>query len=183
MPDAFTFGFSDRPLEESVAMLRAHGVQRLLDIRTLPGSRHAPQYNRDNLEVALPENGIEYIHLPELGGLRKRDKASELNAGWRNPSFRGYADYMQTDAFRAALHSAIELMQEKISAFTCTEAVPWRCHRSLVADALTIRGFQLADIMSPKKAPGHRLTPFAHVDGLTITYPATRAPAPSRDTA
>lgn len=173
--DAYTFGFSNRAFEQSLAILQGHGVERLLDIRTLPGSRHAPQYNLENLEVELPKTGIEYVHLKALGGLRKPNKESQLNAAWRNASFRAYADYMQTDEFREALDHAIELMKDKVCAFTCTEAVPWRCHRSLVADALVVRGYEVADLSSPTKALPHKLTPFARVDGTTITYPAEGA--------
>jgi uncharacterized protein (DUF488 family) len=172
MPDAFTFGFSNRSFEDTVRMLHAHGIERLIDIRTLPGSRHAPQYNLEILEVELPKVGIEYLHMRELGGLRKPARDSQANRGWRNASFRGYADYMQTPDFEAALERAMKLAEEMVSAFTCTEAVPWRCHRSLLADALTLRGFRISDIQSPTKTMPHRLTPFAHVEGLTLTYPA-----------
>lgn len=172
MVDALTFGFSNRPWEDTVAILKAHEVARVLDIRTLPGSRHAPQYNLEALEVELPKQGIDYIHLKQLGGLRKPDFSLQTNTGWRNASFRAYADYMQTPAFTDALQIAINLMKEKLSAFTCTEAVPWRCHRSLVADALEGRGYTVEDIMSLTARRPHRFTTFASWDGTALTYPA-----------
>jgi uncharacterized protein (DUF488 family) len=170
--DAYTYGFSNRPWETTVDILRVYAIERLVDIRTLPGSRYAPQYNQEHLVVALPEAGIEYVHLKSLGGLRKPNKELTVNAGWRNDSFRAYADYMQTPAFAEALQTAIALMREKRTVFVCTEAVPWRCHRSLVADALLIRGFEIGDIFDERKCEPHKLTPHARVDGLHITYPA-----------
>lgn len=169
--DAYTFGFSNRPWALTLKILHAYNIERLIDIRTLPGSRHAPQYNQEQLIVALPEAGIEYIHMKSLGGLRKPNKDLTVNAGWRNDSFRAYADYMQTPEFETALEQAIDLLKEKRSVFVCTEAVPWRCHRSLVADALLIRGFEIGDIFDATKCQPHRMTPHARVDGLAITYP------------
>jgi uncharacterized protein (DUF488 family) len=166
----FTIGHSTRPLEEFIALLKANGVQRLADIRTVPRSRHNPQYNRETLPASLAEAGIAYVYLPGLGGLRHARKDSP-NPGWRNPSFRGYADYMQTPEFAAALDDLITLAREEPTAIMCAEAVPWRCHRSLVGDALLARGIPVEDIISPTSVHPHKLTPFAKVDSTQITYP------------
>ena len=151
-------------------MLRAHGVEVLADVRTVPKSRHNPQFNRDALEPALAAAGIRYIHMPGLGGLRHSRKDT-INTGWRNASFRGYADYMQTAAFGEGLDALIRMSREARTAITCAEAVPWRCHRSLVADALEVRGIPAVEILSETSARMHKLTPFARVDGTAITYP------------
>jgi uncharacterized protein (DUF488 family) len=139
--DVFTMGFSNRSWEETVEILRVHSIQRLIDIRTLPGSRRTPQFNQENLQERLPEAGIEYIHLKSLGGLRKPVKDSTANAAWRNSGFRAYADYMQSPAFEEALELLIRQIRERCSVYVCTEAVFWRCHRQLVSDALWIRVF------------------------------------------
>lgn len=143
----------------------------LADIRTVPRSRHNPQYQRAALEKNLGEAGIAYRHLPGLGGLRK-PRTDSINAGWRNLSFRGYADYMQTPAFEAALGELIALDARGCVCIMCAEAVPWRCHRSLVADALTVQGVEVRHIMAPDKTPQHVLTPFAQVHGERIVYPS-----------
>lgn len=171
--DVYTLGFSNRSWEDTVGILRSYKVERLIDIRTLPGSRYAPQFNQENLMAALPEAGLEYIHLKRLGGLRKLNRNDSVNAGWRNASFRAYADYMQTAEFAAALDELIRLFEERRSVYACTEAVFWRCHRSLVSDALSVRGYCPGHIFSATKCEPHKITPFAHVDGLRITYPAT----------
>ena len=145
----------------------------MIDIRTIPRSRRNPQYSLDTLEPALEAAGINYVHLKELGGLR-RPKPDSKNVGWRNASFRGYADYMATPEFEIALSRAIELSQSKASVLMCAEAVPWRCHRSLVADALTARKFAVKHIMSANIANEHELTPFAQVRGEKITYPSEK---------
>jgi len=144
-----------------------------MDIRTIPRSRRNPQYSLDTLGPALQAAGIQYVHLKELGGLR-RPKPDSRNVGWCNASFRGYADYMATPEFEIALSRAIKLSQVKPSALMCAEAVPWRCHRSLVADALTARKFAVKHIMSAKLANGHELTPFAQVRGEKVTYPSEK---------
>lgn len=167
----FTIGHSTRPIEEFVELLRANGVERLIDIRAIPKSRRNPQFNADALAGALKPAGIGYAHLKELGGLRHARRDSP-NMGWRNASFRGYADYMQTDEFQRALDSAIALADEKPSALMCAEAVPWRCHRSLVADALVVRGIAALEIVNNSPPNPHKLTPFARVRGTAITYPA-----------
>ena len=169
--DVFTLGFSNRTWEATLEILRSFGIQRLADIRTLPGSRHTPQFNQENLSRTLPRVGIEYLHLKSLGGLRKPKREDSENAGWHNEGFRGYADYMQTPEFVRALDELIGLLREKRTAYACTEAVFWRCHRSLVSDALQIRGCRPGHIFGAADCRPHRLTPFARVDGLRITYP------------
>jgi uncharacterized protein (DUF488 family) len=167
----YTVGHSTRPLDEFVALLRAYGITALVDIRTVPKSRHNPQFNRDALTESLPARGIGYRHLPALGGLRHTRKESP-NGGWRNTSFRGYADHMGTAEFAAGLDELLRVATEETTAIMCAEAVPWRCHRSLVGDALIVRGVDVIDIFDERKATPERLTDFAVVDGLTITYPA-----------
>lgn len=144
----------------------------LADVRTVPRSRHNPQYNSDALAKSLAAAGLAYRHMPELGGLRKPRKDS-INMGWRNAGFRGFADYMQTAEFETALDGLIELAGKGCVCIMCAEAVPWRCHRSLIGDALTVRGVEVRDIMGPDKTPLHELTPFAEVHGSSITYPFT----------
>ena len=166
----FTIGHSTRPPDAFVALLRAHGVRYLVDVRTIPRSRHNPQYNSDALAATLAADGIGYTHMPSLGGLRK-PKPDSINAGWRNTSFRGYADYMQTPAFAAAIDYLLALGAAQPTAIMCAEAVPWRCHRSLVADALVARGVEADEIVSETRATPHKLTSFARVEGTAVTYP------------
>jgi uncharacterized protein (DUF488 family) len=170
MFDAYTMGFSTRTWEETLEILSAHSIRRLIDIRTLPGSKRTPQFNLEHLRTALPRAGIEYIHMKSLGGLRK-PKAVTVNAAWRNDSFRGYADYMQTPEFNEALNTLQALVAEKTSVYACTEAVFWRCHRQLVSDALLVRGLKIGHIFNATKVEAHKLTDFAKVDGSKITYP------------
>src|SRR5262245_2513528 len=144
--DVYTLGFSNRPWEALLEILQTLEIKRLVDIRTLPGSKHTPQFNQEHLKEALPNASIEYIHLKVLGGFRKPKKDSNANAAWRNSGFRGYADYMQTEAFDAALQQLIQLLSEKLTVYCCTEAVFWRCHRQLVSDALVVRGFRVGHI-------------------------------------
>lgn len=151
-------------------MLTAHGVTLLMDVRTVPGSRHNPQYNREALPGALAAPGIGYEHVPGLGGFRKPHPDSP-NAGWRNRSFRGYADYMQTPEFAGHLQALIARAGRERIALMCSEAVPWRCHRSLIADALLVHGVQVEELVSPSRRQAHRLTPFARVQGTVVTYP------------
>jgi uncharacterized protein (DUF488 family) len=169
--DAFTMGFSNRSWEATVEILTAHQIQRVVDIRTLPGSKHTPQFNQENLQIKLPEIGIEYIHMKGLGGLRKPRKDSIVNAGWRNEGFRGYADYMQTTEFKSELDRLIALIREKRTVYMCTEAVFWRCHRQLVSDALVVRGFQIGHIFDEAKVEPHKLSNLPKVNGIEITYP------------
>jgi uncharacterized protein (DUF488 family) len=166
----WTIGHSTRSIDEFLTLLQSHGIQRLVDVRTIPRSRHNPQFNTDRLAKTLKKAGLTYLHMPELGGLRKARKDS-INAGWRNASFRGYADYMQSDEFTKALQELVTASISKNTVIMCAEAVPWRCHRSLIADALAIREWTVRHIVTKTKADTHRVTPFAVVDGHRITYP------------
>jgi len=166
----FAVGHSTLAIERFVALLRAYGIGRLADVRTVPRSRRNPQFNADALASSLRAENIEYVPLPSLGGLRHTRKDSP-NTGWRNESFRGYADYMQTPAFAEGLDELITMSREARTAIMCAEAVPWRCHRSLVADALEVRGIPAVEILSESSARMHELTPFARVAGTVITYP------------
>jgi uncharacterized protein (DUF488 family) len=221
----YTIGHSTRTLDELVALLQHYKIEQLVDVRSVPRSRHTPQFNEDTLTVELPKRGIAYTHLAKLGGLRHSKKDS-INQGWHNASFRGYADYMQTEDFTAGLNELLRIAagghsvscldavqgskEERVSrmndtvnerktpadaamrreasgrqalpggrttarkavAIMCAEAVPWRCHRSMIGDALLIRGIEVLDIFDAKKAQAEKLTSFAKVDGTTITYPA-----------
>ena len=166
----FTIGHSTRSLDELVGILRAHHVEALADVRLIPRSRRYPHFNDDSLAVALPAAGIAYRPFKSLGGRRRAAKDS-INTGWRNASFRGYADFMQTNAFATALDELMELARAKPTAIMCAEAVPWRCHRSLIADALLVRRSEVIDIYDERKATPHKLTPFAKVAGTCVTYP------------
>src|SRR5262245_15421979 len=166
----FTVGHSTLPIERFLALLAAYGIEQLADVRTVPRSRRNPQFNADALRNSLAAAGIEYVPLGELGGLRKPRKDSP-NSGWRNESFRGYADYMQTEQFGDGLDRLLELAAQHRTAIMCAEAVPWRCHRSLVADALSVRGTGVVEILSETSYRDHALTPFARVSGTTVTYP------------
>src|ERR1700722_12736751 len=166
-----TVGHSIHPIEDFIGMLQAHAIRRLLDVRTIPKSRRNPQFSQENLRDSLHAAGVEDRPLPGLGGLRHPRKDS-INTGWRNASFRGYADYMQSPEFGANLNNLIELASEVPTAIMCAEAVPWRCHRSLIADALVARGIQAMEIMSATKSQPHALTSFAKVEGNQVTYPA-----------
>ena len=151
-------------------MLSANAIRQLVDVRTIPKSRRNPQFGQDELAVSLEKDGIRYTHLPGLGGLRHARKDS-INTGWKNASFRGYADYMQMAAFSESLAKLIELASGGPTAIMCAEAVPWRCHRSLIADALTARGIEVEHILSASSRKPHTYTPFARVDGQSVTYP------------
>lgn len=166
----YTIGHSTDPIETFIAMLDAHGVETLVDVRTAPGSRRNPQFGKEALRGALAAAGIEYRHARELGGLR-RPRPDSVNGGWRNESFRGYADYMQTAEFASALDDLAELAGRGRTAIMCAEAVPWRCHRSLIGDALLARGIPVIDILPGARSRPHALTPFARVAGTTVTYP------------
>lgn len=174
-----TIGHSTRPIDEFIRLLTAHHVERVIDIRTIPRSRHNPQFSRELLSRALRRANIRYRHMPGLGGLRHARRNS-ANSGWRNAGFRGYADYMQTAAFRRSLDRCIELAKESQVVLMCAEAVPWRCHRSLVADALQVRGVAVSEIASGVRARPYSLTPWARVDGTEITYPDAAAARESR---
>lgn len=166
----YTIGHSTRSFEEFLHLLQAHGVQQVVDVRTVPRSRRNPQFNRETLPETLAEAGIAYVHLPELGGLRK-PLPDSINDAWENDSFRGYADYMQTPEFTAGLEHLLALARELSTTVMCAEAVPWRCHRSLIGDALLARGHTVEDILSPTRRSPHTMTRFARVEGEHVTYP------------
>ena len=167
----YTVGHSTHSLDDFVELLRAYSIERLVDVRTVPRSRHNPQFNHDTLGTFLYNRRIGYRHMKELGGLRHA-RADSPNTGWHNASFRGFADYMQTPQFIEAVTELIELAKEKTTVIMCAEAVPWRCHRSLIGDALVVRGVNVVDIYTPKSAKPHFMTPMAEVHGLLLTYPA-----------
>ncbi len=170
-PTVLTVGHSDRPLEEFLRLLRAHGVTLVADVRKMPGSRRNPQFGRDTLPRALRRAGIGYVHLPGMGGLR-RPRPDSPNTGWENASFRGYADHMLTPEFEASLRELLGHVGEGRVALMCAEAVPWRCHRSLIADALVARGVAVGHILGAGRTRPHALRPWARVRGTRVTYPA-----------
>lgn len=167
-----TIGHSNRPIDQFLDLLGANGVQHVLDVRTVPKSLHNPQFGQEALAQFLETVDIAYSHLPALGGLRRARKDSP-NDVWRNKSFQGYADYMQTPEFAEGVEHAIELAWASRCVLMCAEAVPWRCHRSLIADALTVRHIRVEDIIGTKGRRPHTMTPWAQVRGMTITYPKT----------
>jgi uncharacterized protein (DUF488 family) len=171
MPTIFTIGHSTRSLDELLGLLREHDVRIVADVRTVPKSRRHPQFGREALADALGRAGLRYVHLPELGGLR-RPRPDSPNGAWRNASFRGYADHLGSDAFAHGLVELLSLADQGRVAAMCAEAVPWRCHRSLIADALLVRRVAVEHILGPGPTRPHRLTPFAKVDGQHLTYPA-----------
>ena len=165
-----TIGHSTRSIGTFIQMLQAYGVKRLVDVRTIPRSRHNPQFNRDELPGTLLQAGIGYTHMEELGGLRHARRDSP-NTGWHNTSFRGFADYMQTPEFQTGIKTLIQAAKREQVAIMCAEAVPWRCHRSLIGDALEVHGIAVEDIMSENRLQAHELTSFARVKGAHVTYP------------
>jgi len=167
----FTVGHSTRTIEEFLALLGAHGVRLLVDVRTVPRSRHNPQFNQEELREAMRGARIGYRHLKGLGGLRHAKKDSP-NGAWRNASFRGFADYMQTEEFEENLERLIELAKKRQTAIMCAEAVPWRCHRSLIGDALLARRMGVEELSSLTSTRPHRITPWARVRGKRVWYPA-----------
>ncbi len=170
-PLVCTIGHSTHPLDEFVNFLKTNEVTHILDVRTLPRSRKNPQFNKETLPDSLGEVGIKYTHIPGLGGLRHTHKDS-INGGWRSASFRGYADYMQTPGFAVNMEEVMELAAHERCALMCAEAVPWRCHRSLIADALTLRGVRVEDIINIRGRSLHSMTSWARTDGLKISYPS-----------
>jgi len=172
-PTIFTIGHSTRQIDEFVELLQIHGIKEVVDVRSIPMSRHNPQFNWDTLEQSLKQNNIRYKHLKKLGGLRHLKKDS-INLGWRNASFRGYADYMATPEFSEGLEALTKIALMRETTIMCAEAVPWRCHRSLIADALTKKSWLVKDIMSRTSATKHRLTPFLKVRRGHLTYPAIK---------
>lgn len=168
----YTIGHSTHPIDEFIRMLKANGIERVIDVRTVAGSRHNPQFGERELATSMPAAGIDYQRLQALGGLRHTPvAAATINGAWRNRSFRNYADYMQTPEFDAGIEELIALANKQTIAIMCAEAVPWRCHRSLIGDALLARGLQVTDIMSGTSAIPHTMTEFAKVDGERVWYP------------
>ena len=177
-PIVLTVGHSTRPLVAFMAVLAIHLVTRLIDVRSVPHSRHNPQFNRDSFPAALEADGIRYEHVAGLGGFRRTYPGS-MNLGWRNVSFRGFADYMQTPEFAENLAGLIERASQERIVLMCAEAVPWRCHRSLIADALVVHGLRVEEIINRTRRQVHTLTPFARVDGTVITYPPYAPSSPN----
>jgi uncharacterized protein (DUF488 family) len=170
-PLVCTIGHSTRSLDELIALLRAHGIATLVDVRTVPRSRRHPHFDREALPASLADAGIAYEHVKALGGLR-HSRPDSINTAWQNASFRGYADHMQTPEFEQGLARLLEIARRSPTAVMCAEAVPWRCHRSLIADALVARGVPVEHILGTGRRQPHRLTPWARVDGARVTYPA-----------
>lgn len=171
----YTIGHSTHPTREFMKILKSYNIEFLVDVRQFPGSRHCPQFGKARLRKNLERNGIGYLHLEILGGRKRVDKESDLNAGWRNPQFRGYADYMQTKEFHEGLMELMKLAKKSRVAIMCAEALPWRCHRSMIGDALLSYHFSVLDIFNEKVIHPHKLTPFADVEGKHITYPKEAA--------
>jgi uncharacterized protein (DUF488 family) len=170
-PQVLTVGHSNRPLQDFLRMLGAHRVTLVADVRKMRRSRSNPQFNHYTLAQALREVGMHYVHLPVLGGLRRRRQDSP-NTGWQNASFQGYADYMLTPEFEQGLQELLERARGQRAAVMCAEAVPWRCHRSLIADALCVRGIPVEHILSASQTRPHVLRAWARVQGTRIIYPA-----------
>ena len=175
--DVFTMGFSNRTWEDTIGILQGFSIERLVDIRTLPGSRRTPQFNLENLQEKLPESGIEYIHMKSLGGLRKPMKDSTENAAWRNDGFRGYADYMGTEEFAAAFSELLNYAERQRTAVMCAESLWWSCHRALISDALTFRGIEVIHILDEKQTKVHPYTAAASIIDGRLSY---EAPDPQR---
>jgi uncharacterized protein (DUF488 family) len=173
----YTIGHSNRPLDAFLGLLLAHGIRAVADVRTVPKSRHNPQFGGESLARSLEGEGIAYFRIEALGGFRKA-RPDSRNLGWRNASFRGYADYMETEGFAAGLAELERIAGAGVTAFMCAEAVPWRCHRSLIADALLVRGWDVRDILDEKPAKQHRPTPFLEVEGGELRYPPLDGTAP-----
>jgi len=170
----YTIGHSTRPEKEFIELLQQHSIQTLLDVRTIPKSRWNPQFNEISLQRSLPLVGIQYLHEPELGGLRK-PALDSINSGWKNPGFRGYADYMQTKRFQTAVTRVVELSGKQQIVLMCAEANYGKCHRMLLSDALAARGIAVIHILDQAQAKPHELTSFAKVEGTRITYPADQS--------
>ncbi len=174
----WTIGHSTRPIGEFVTLLATHGIRLLIDVRTTPYSRHNPQFNSEALAAGLTAAGVAYRHLPELGG-RRKSRPDSVNQGWKHAGFRGYADYMQTEEFWRALEELMAYGKKEPTAVMCAEAVPWRCHRSLISDALVSRGRTVRHILSSAPANQHSLTSFARVENGLIRYPKVSATDPT----
>lgn len=176
----WTVGHSTRSVTDFISLLRGHGIRQLVDVRSIPRSRHNPQFGQDQLRHSLEDTGIHYLHMPGLGGLRHAHRDS-INTAWKNASFRGFADYMQTAEFDASLDELVRLAQDRPTAIMCAEAVPWRCHRSLIADALLARGLNVEEITSESGTRPHMLTPWSCVAGHRVTYPGEPTDEVSRE--
>ncbi len=170
-PTIWTIGHSTRPVEEFIAILKRRSVVSIIDIRTIPRSRKNPQFNLETLSGKLEDHGLTYLHAPKLGGLR-RSKPDSINIGMENDSFRGFADYMQTAEFEIAIDELLIDSKQRRSAMMCAETLPWRCHRSLISDALVVRGIQVRHIIGNSKDMEHKLSRYAHVEGMVVTYPS-----------
>lgn len=166
----YSIGHSTRSWADLLELLRAFEVSAVADIRTVPRSARHPQFNRELLSKRLPQHQVEYVHIPQLGGLR-RAKRDSVNGAWENASFRGYADHMLSDEFEQGLQRLLELCQRDATAMMCAEAVPWRCHRTLVADAVVARGARVDHILSSSSLRPHHFTKFARVEGEHVWYP------------
>jgi len=166
----YTIGHSTRSLDDFIALLKAHGVTQLADVRSVPRSRRHPHFASDALSASLPAAGIAYRHFAGLGG-RRKSRRDSLNTAWRHEGFRGYADDMQTREFEQALDELVALAARQPTAIMCAEAVWWRCHRQLTSDALVARGIEVRHITSPSAAPPHTLTAFARAANGKVTYP------------
>ena len=175
----FTIGHSTRTLAEFIQLLKTYAVTLLVDVRTVPRSRHNPQFNKETLPASLKSEGIRYIHMPEIGGLR-RPKRDSVNLAWKNMGFRGYADFMQTKEFTDNLLKIIALARENCLALMCAEALPWRCHRSLISDALVVRHVKVQHIINASSTITHELNEMAQVEGTKITYPLFTKETPQR---
>jgi uncharacterized protein (DUF488 family) len=175
----YTIGHSTRTLDEFLSLLAAYNITLLVDVRTVPRSRHNPQFNKETLPDTLKPHGIKYIHMPEIGGLR-HPKRDSVNLAWENLGFQGYADFMQTKEFIDSLLKIVALARENCLAIMCAEALPWRCHRSLISDALVVRHVKVLHIISATDPITHKVTEFAHVEGTKITYPLFRKETPQR---
>jgi uncharacterized protein (DUF488 family) len=174
-----TIGHSTRTIDEFVELLKTYAINLVVDVRTVPRSRHNPQFNKETLPNSLKPYGIKYIHMPEIGGLR-RPKHDSINLAWKNSGFRGYADYMQTKEFTDNLLKIIALARENCLALMCAESLPWRCHRSLISDALLVRHVKVGHIISATSCLNHELSVMAQVEGIKITYPLYTKETPQR---
>lgn len=179
--EVFTLGHSTRSEQEFMEILQHFGIELLVDVRALPGSRRFPHFDQEPLRKALEAQGIGYVHAENLGGRRKAGPGSSLNGAWRNKSFRAYADYMQQAEFKEGVEMLLEAARTQTLVILCAEAVPWRCHRSLIADALLARGLQVTEIFSLSSARPHKLTSFAVLDGQNVTYPSSDSSPPGDD--
>lgn len=182
MNRVWTVGHSNHSIERLLEILKAHGIERILDVRRFPMSRKWPHFNADGLAASLPAAGIEYAGLPELGG-RRRPRPDSPHTAWRADQFRGYADFMDTSEFSADLERAMALARERPTALMCAEALPWRCHRSLLSDALSVRGWEVLEILNEKEARQHKLPGFARIEGTRVVYDGGELPFPGGATA